>query len=91
VRDLAPLSDAELCAEVIHRAVEAERAWLDGGATDLDNLALLCRRHHVSHHEGGWGFARGLDASLVPDPRRTVSPRGRIRRRRQSRPGRSDL
>src|SRR4029078_4549004 len=28
--------------------------WLEGGATDLDNLVLLCRRHHVLVHEGGW-------------------------------------
>jgi HNH endonuclease len=28
--------------------------WLDGGPTDLDNLALLCRRHHRFVHEGGW-------------------------------------
>jgi hypothetical protein len=65
--------------------------WLDGGATDLDNLVLLCRRHHVAHHEGGWAFVRGPDGSLAPDPSRRVSPRGPIRRRRQSRPGRSDL
>ncbi|WP_050348495.1 HNH endonuclease signature motif containing protein [Arsenicicoccus sp. oral taxon 190] len=24
--------------------------WIDGGATDLDNLALLCHRHHRSVH-----------------------------------------
>ena len=28
--------------------------WADGGATDLDNLHLLCRRHHVLVHEGGF-------------------------------------
>lgn len=28
--------------------------WVHGGPTDLDNLALLCRRHHVLCHEGGW-------------------------------------
>ena len=27
--------------------------WVDGGATDLDNLVLLCRRHHRALHEGG--------------------------------------
>jgi len=28
--------------------------WALGGCTDLDKLALLCRRHHVLCHEGGW-------------------------------------
>ena len=26
--------------------------WLDGGPTDMDNLVLLCERHHHRHHEG---------------------------------------
>ena len=29
-----------------------------GGATDLDNLALLCRHHHHLVHEGRWVLAR---------------------------------
>ncbi|HEV3473782.1 MAG TPA: DUF222 domain-containing protein [Actinomycetota bacterium] len=28
--------------------------WADGGATNLDNLALLCSAHHRLIHEGGW-------------------------------------
>jgi hypothetical protein len=28
--------------------------WADGGATKLDNLVLLCRRHHRRVHEDGW-------------------------------------
>jgi hypothetical protein len=32
--------------------------WLDGGPTDLDNLALLCRTHHLigrsTRRAGGW-------------------------------------
>ena len=27
--------------------------WADGGETTLDNLILLCRRHHRAVHEGG--------------------------------------
>jgi hypothetical protein len=26
--------------------------WLHGGRTDLDNLLLLCERHHIAHHDG---------------------------------------
>lgn len=33
--------------------------WLLGGTTDLGNCALLCRRHHVAVHEGGWKLERG--------------------------------
>jgi len=32
--------------------------WTRGGTTDLANLCLLCRRHHVAVHEGGWRLAR---------------------------------
>jgi hypothetical protein len=32
------------------------RHWADGGPTSLDNLTLLCWRHHRDHHEGA---ARG--------------------------------
>jgi hypothetical protein len=28
--------------------------WAHGGATDLDNLVLLCHAHHRLIHEGGW-------------------------------------
>jgi hypothetical protein len=28
--------------------------WADGGKTDLDNLILVCHRHHHLLHEGGW-------------------------------------
>ena len=28
--------------------------WADGGATSLDNLALLCRRHHTTVHQTAW-------------------------------------
>jgi hypothetical protein len=30
------------------------RHWLHGGHTKLDNLVLVCRRHHVMLHETGW-------------------------------------
>jgi hypothetical protein len=28
--------------------------WSRGGRTDLDNLALLCGRHHDEVHQGAW-------------------------------------
>ncbi len=30
------------------------RHWADGGETRLDNLVLLCSRHHTLVHEGRW-------------------------------------
>ncbi len=39
-------------------------SWLDGGATDLDNLVLLCRRHHTLCHEGAWQLVRGPDGAI---------------------------
>ncbi len=32
--------------------------WVDGGATELDSLVLLCRRHHTFVHEYGYGIER---------------------------------
>lgn len=33
--------------------------WSRGGGTDIGNLVLLCRRHHVLVHEGGLTIRRG--------------------------------
>ena len=30
------------------------RHWADGGTTELDNLTLLCSRHHHLVHHNGW-------------------------------------
>lgn len=32
--------------------------WLNGGPTDLDNLALLCHRHHTLIHQLGYTLTR---------------------------------
>ena len=47
--------------------------WADGGATSLDNLVLLCRRHHRAVHEGGFTTRRHPDGAATfysPDGKR---------------------
>lgn len=39
--------------------------WADGGMTRLDNLVLLCRRHHRAVHEGGFRMAAGEGGVFV--------------------------
>jgi hypothetical protein len=38
--------------------------WADGGATALDNLVLLCRRHHRLLHEGQYTARSGVDGAM---------------------------
>jgi hypothetical protein len=38
--------------------------WDDGGPTNLANLVLLCRHHHMLCHEGGWTMTRAPDGSI---------------------------
>jgi hypothetical protein len=42
--------------------------WADGGPTTLDNLILLCRRHHRLVHEEGWSLELAEDRELVAIP-----------------------
>ncbi|QGF23654.1 hypothetical protein Rai3103_08200 [Raineyella fluvialis] len=73
-----------------HRRLKAHhiRFWADGGATDLDNLLLLCQAHHTYVHEGGvrltgrpgaWLFTlpdgRAIGA-IGPDPALADQPLG---------------
>jgi hypothetical protein len=48
--------------------------WAAGGATRLDNLVLLCRRHHRFVHEEGWTIAHGTDDAN--DAFRFIRPNG---------------
>ncbi|MFE5338743.1 DUF222 domain-containing protein [Isoptericola sp. NPDC056578] len=50
-------------------------AWADGGRTTVDNLAHLCRRHHVLKHETQWQARQEADGTLV-----WTSPTGRMSR-----------
>jgi len=42
--------------------------WIDGGVTAVDNLVLLCRRHHRFVHEQGWRIALNAEGSIDFSP-----------------------
>jgi Domain of unknown function (DUF222)/HNH endonuclease len=42
--------------------------WIHGGSTDLDNLILLCHRHHWMVHEGNWQIVRGDGRQMLTIP-----------------------
>ncbi len=42
--------------------------WGHGGNTNLDNLVLLCHRHHWSVHEGGWQLVRAEQGRVLAIP-----------------------
>jgi hypothetical protein len=51
--------------------------WIHGGRTDLDNLLLLCERHHVSHHAGEFEIlpaAPGMFRFVSSDGRNLSAP-----------------
>jgi Domain of unknown function (DUF222)/HNH endonuclease len=51
--------------------------WTDGGETDLDNLVLLCGRHHRMVHEGSWQLLKANGEITVIAPTVTFGlPRG---------------
>jgi hypothetical protein len=39
--------------------------WMDGGPTSLENLVLLCRRHHRLVHEGGFTLRWQHDRAIA--------------------------
>lgn len=39
-----------------------------GGATEPDNLVLLCHHHHWSVHEGGWQLVRAEGQGVLAIP-----------------------
>lgn len=42
--------------------------WLHGGSSELENLVLLCHRHHGMVHEGDWQIVKTDDGRIVPIP-----------------------
>jgi len=64
---------------VCRRFVDAHHIhhWADGGETSMDNLVLLCRKHHRLVHEAGFGIKSGQHGMLefnLPDG--TIIPNG---------------
>jgi hypothetical protein len=57
------------CHQTKHLDAHHTTPWSEGGATDLDGLALLCRRHHVMVHEGGLRLVRDPSRSSPHQPR----------------------
>ena len=49
-------------------AEDVEGDWGHGGETNLDNLVLLCHRHHWSVHEGGWQLVRAEHGRVLAVP-----------------------
>jgi hypothetical protein len=52
--------------------------WTHGGGTELDNLVLLCHRHHRMVHEGEWQVVKSDDGQIMTiPPTVTFGPRPR--------------
>ncbi|MGF1645551.1 MAG: DUF222 domain-containing protein [Kineosporiaceae bacterium] len=54
--------------------------WAQGGATDLQNLVLLCPSHHTAVHAGSWRLDRDDGGALTMIPPTWVDPLRRPRR-----------
>lgn len=76
LRELLGAVDGERCRFpgcARHRKLHAHHVvfWSDGGRTDLDNLALLCSRHHSLVHQLGFQLVlqahRRLDVRTADD------------------------
>ena len=63
----------------LHHVIE----WQNGGATDLDNLACLCRRHHGLTHSAGWG----MEPTERPGHFKWTTPTGRTLHSQHDPPG----
>jgi len=52
--------------------------WIDGGGTELDNMVLLCGRHHRMVHEGEWQIVKTDEGfkAIAPSTFAPWMPRG---------------
>jgi hypothetical protein len=53
------------CRNRLYTHAHHVQHWINGGATTLDNLVLLCSKHHRRVHEGGETVEPDQDGSLV--------------------------
>ncbi len=43
--------------------IDHAQSWEEGGETNIENLGLLCRRHHRLKTHGRWGLVSNIDGS----------------------------
>jgi len=63
-------------------------SWIDGGATKITNLALLCKRCHIDLHDGHWDIQ--IIDGVVQVTRPTWADPGPVPRGRYRPPGTSE-
>jgi hypothetical protein len=68
------------CANVLFTNCHHLQRWSDGGLTDLDNLALLCKHHHDLIHTKVWSMSGDANVELA-----FVGPSGAVMTTRPSR------
>lgn len=69
------------CDRSRHLKVHHVVPWYAGGATDLDNLMLLCQRHHTAVHEGGITIEADATSSGTQPAAGKTAPRSWVFRR----------
>ena len=53
------------CGRTVFLQVHHRVPWAQGGATDFEDLVLLCWWHHLFIHENGWPITKDLDGLFV--------------------------
>lgn len=70
------------CAATRHLHAHHVLHWTQGGATDVENLVLLCRHHHRLLHEGGYAIRLTGGRAVFHRPDGTPIRPPRVRDRR---------
>jgi hypothetical protein len=66
------------CANKLYVDAHHVQHWADGGETSMDNLVLLCRRHHRRLHEGGFRILKILPEEKTDEGERDAGPEFRF-------------